>query len=91
LEYNYAYYPVVFESEVQLLRSLEALGKENIFPRRYFYPSLNLLPYLERKYSCPVSEAITLKIACLPLSAAMEERDVEEIAAIIKKSGKSYA
>jgi len=40
LKYNYAYYPVIFENEEQLLKVDGALKKENICPRRYFYPSL---------------------------------------------------
>ncbi|NJO92837.1 MAG: DegT/DnrJ/EryC1/StrS family aminotransferase, partial [Chloroflexia bacterium] len=39
--YNYAYYPIIFETEEQLLTAKEKLNQENIFPRRYFYPSLN--------------------------------------------------
>lgn len=46
-EWNYSYYPIIFENEKQLLKVQEALNKEQIFPRRYFYPSLNTLEYVE--------------------------------------------
>jgi dTDP-4-amino-4,6-dideoxygalactose transaminase len=82
LEYNYAYYPVVFESEAQLLKAFLALNQENIYPRRYFYPSLNNLSYVKGE-SCPVSEDISSRIACLPLYADLEENIVEKIAKII--------
>jgi len=82
LEYNYAYYPVVFKSEKQLLNVFEALNKENIYPRRYFYPSLNNLSYVKGA-SCPISEDISSRIACLPLYADLEESTVEKIAKII--------
>ena len=49
LESNNAYYPVIFESEAILLRALKALNEQNIFPRRYFYPALNTLPYLQKR------------------------------------------
>lgn len=83
LKYNYAYYPVVFESETQLLKIFEALKKENIFPRRYFYPSLNKLCYVKGG-NCPISEDISLRISCLPLFVGLEEENVKTIAKIIK-------
>ncbi|MDR0466666.1 MAG: DegT/DnrJ/EryC1/StrS family aminotransferase, partial [Deltaproteobacteria bacterium] len=56
---NHAYYPVIFESESILLRVVDALRRENVFPRRYFYPALNTLPYLPlRDQSCPVAESV---------------------------------
>lgn len=82
LEYNYAYYPVVFESETQLSKAFAALNQENIFPRRYFYPSLNNLSYVNGE-KCPISEDISLRIACLPLYADLEESAVEKITNII--------
>lgn len=79
LEYNYAYYPVVFESEKELLAAFDRLAKIDVFPRRYFYPSLNKLPYLTAHYACPVSEDITTRIACLPLYVGLADADVERI------------
>lgn len=83
LDYNYAYYPVVFKSEQELLEVFDALKQEDIYPRRYFYPSLNTLPYLEDKQSCPVSEDISLRIACLPLYPDLENEDIEKICKVI--------
>lgn len=85
LEYNYAYYPVVFESEEKLLKVFKALNKENIFPRRYFYPSLNKLSYVSGE-NCPMSENISLRIACLPLYFGLEKQIVKKIAKIINAS-----
>ncbi|GHV04462.1 aminotransferase DegT [Spirochaetia bacterium] len=82
LEYNYAYYPVVFQSEKDLLRIFKALNNADIYPRRYFYPSLNKLPYLTGA-ACPVSEDIAGRIACLPLSSYLEEDDVERVCKIV--------
>lgn len=79
LEYNYAYYPVVFGSESDLLSAFERLAKIDVFPRRYFYPSLNKLPYLKESKSCPVSEDISLRVACLPLYVGLEDDDVKRI------------
>lgn len=82
LAYNYAYYPVVFENEAQLLKIFETLNSQGIFPRRYFYPSLNNLSYVKGE-SCPISEDISLRIACLPLYTDLEKSAVENIAKTI--------
>jgi dTDP-4-amino-4,6-dideoxygalactose transaminase len=37
---NFAYYPLVFESEALLLKVMNLLQQHEIFPARYFYPSL---------------------------------------------------
>lgn len=42
--WNFAYYPIIFQSEKNLLEVIKDLNKVEIFPRRYFYPSLNKLP-----------------------------------------------
>ncbi|MFV8335302.1 DegT/DnrJ/EryC1/StrS family aminotransferase [Flavobacterium sp. RSP29] len=82
--WNYSYYPVVFESETQLLEVQKSLNEAEIFPRRYFYPSLNTIPYVNGA-SMPVSESIASRVLCLPLYANMEEDDVLRIIAIINK------
>lgn len=81
---NYAYYPIVFESEALLLAALEALSKNNIFPRRYFYPSINTIKYVNGE-KCPVSEDIALRVACLPLYVGLEKESIETIANIINE------
>lgn len=83
LEYNYAYYPVVFESEKELLAAFDRLAKIDVFPRRYFYPSLNKLPYLQTHYACPVSEDIATRIACLPLYVGLSDANVEKICGVL--------
>ena len=84
--YNYAYYPVVFESEDKLHEITNALIKEEITPRRYFYPSLNQLPYLDFYHSCPVSENYASSALSLPLYYDLALTDVEHISAIINQN-----
>lgn len=81
-EHNYAYYPIIFGSELKLLNVFDRLSQYNVFPRRYFYPSLNNLPYV-RKQPCPVAEDIANRIACLPLYFELDEADVVRISKII--------
>ena len=84
--YNHAYYPIIFENAEVMQRSLACMNRENIFPRRYFYPALNTLPYLSTRTNCPLAESISSRILCLPLYAELEERIVERIMRIIQKS-----
>lgn len=82
-QYNYAYYPIVLSSESVLLEVVEKLKSNSIIPRRYFYPSLNLLPYVELQ-NMPVSEDFSTRILCLPLYYELEFAEVELIANLIK-------
>ena len=84
--YNNAYYPVLFKDEKELLAVFAALNEKQIYPRRYFYPSLNKLPYLKDAASCPISEDITKRIACLPLFNDMTDEQVKLVCDILKGS-----
>ena len=85
LEYNYAYYPILFNDENQLHRALAALAVHDIYPRRYFYPSLNTLPYLQQRTCCPVAENISSRIACLPLFIGLPEETIRLVCRILKE------
>lgn len=80
--YNYAYMPVLFETEAELIQVISALNNQNIFPRRYFYPSLNTIDYIDG-LEMPVSESISKRILCLPLYYDLDEKDVFRICTII--------
>lgn len=86
LEYNYAYYPVVFATHEQMMMVSVALYEQEIFPRRYFYPSLNTLPFLPEslRRSCPVSESLAQRVLALPLYPTLSRQDVEWVVAWIK-------
>jgi len=77
-DWNYSYYPVIFESEEQLLKAQKSLNEKNIFPRRYFYPSLNTLNYVDNT-ELPVTDSIAKRVLCLPLYHDLKK---EEIGAI---------
>jgi dTDP-4-amino-4,6-dideoxygalactose transaminase len=84
LEYNYAYYPVIFPSESELLSTQSRLTGADIHPRRYFRPSLNCLPYVHAE-SCPISEDITSRVLCLPLYSGITENDIQRILSLVSK------
>ncbi len=77
---NYPYYPIVLESEELLLKLKQELDKQEIFTRRYFYPSLaSAVPYLP-KLELPVTEDIAKRSLCLPLYYDLTFEEVELIA-----------
>lgn len=77
-ECNYSYYPVIFESEAKLLQAQKKLNDNNIIPRRYFYPSLNTISYLN-KAEMPISESVAKRILCLPLYPNISEIALSKI------------
>lgn len=83
--WNYSYFCVIFESETVLLNVQQALNAKNIFPRRYFYPSLNTIDYTNGG-EMPISENIAAKVMCLPLYNDMDVANLETIVETINSS-----
>jgi dTDP-4-amino-4,6-dideoxygalactose transaminase len=79
---NYGYYPILMPDENSLLKVVKNLNAYNIFPRRYFYPSLNHLRYIDAQ-SAPVSENISRRALCLPLYNGLEKKSIEFISKTI--------
>ena len=82
-ETNYSYFPIIFETEAQLLKVELELKENNVFPRRYFYPSVNTYTKVVSYQSCPISEDISKRILCLPLYLDLTIGEINEICAII--------
>ncbi len=79
---NHAYYPVIFRSGEAMHRVKAALEVEQVFPRRYFYPSLDTLPYVTAE-ACPVSRSLAERVLCLPLYPDLNKVDIARIGAAI--------
>lgn len=86
---NYSYFPIVLKSENELKTIQTALNAQDIFPRRYFYPSLDTLTYIEPKQYCPIARDISKRILCLPMYADLEPADQYRICKIIQTTLKS--
>jgi dTDP-4-amino-4,6-dideoxygalactose transaminase len=72
LDYNYAYFPVVFASEQQALAVLASLKEQGILARRYFYPSLETVNSLgSNAVNQSVSSDIAGRVLCLPIYATL--------------------
>lgn len=82
--WNYSYYPVIFKTEHQLLVVQRALNDKKIFPRRYFYPSLNTLDYVKFT-EMKIAQDISQRILCLPLYAELHNDEIDLISKIINK------
>jgi dTDP-4-amino-4,6-dideoxygalactose transaminase len=80
--WNYSYYPVVFVSEEILLLVQKKLNDADIHPRRYFYPSLDTLPYINSEVM-PISRSISSRILCLPRYFGLEDDQIVNICRII--------
>ena len=72
---NYGYFPIVLKDEEQTLKLQKALNEKQIFPRRYFYPSLDTLNYIEPKQYTPISRDISNRILALPIYPELEENE----------------
>lgn len=81
-EWNFHYFPIIFNSQKELIVAIEKLNEQNIFPRRYFYPSLNNVEYITGQ-TCDISERVSSRILCLPLSVDLMITDVKRICKII--------
>jgi len=84
-KYNYSYYPILFSDETLLHRSVEALEEINVFPRRYFYPSLDTVPAYGREDVCLESNNLASKILCLPLYVGLQDEEIIHICATVNR------
>jgi dTDP-4-amino-4,6-dideoxygalactose transaminase len=77
---NFAYYPVLFESESELLDAVARLESKGVYPRRYFYPALDQIDTLGL-VDCGASISLDIagRILCLPLADRMEKKDLSII------------
>lgn len=83
VEYNYAYFPI-FLADSRLCETLhEKLATSGIHTRRYFYPSLNKLPYVNSN-SMPVSEDRASRVLCLPLYVGLDKETQDRVIGIVR-------
>ncbi len=83
---NYSYFPIVLKDEKALLDLMKVFGDNEIFPRRYFYPSLDTLSYIEPKQVCEGSREVSKKIICLPIYPTLSSEDQSRIIDILREN-----
>ena len=82
--WNFAYYPILFSSEEKLLSKKRIFLANDIHPRRYFYPSLENLPYVSSR-CCPIADDMAKKVLCLPLYTTLNESQQKRIIDILNE------
>lgn len=83
--FNHAYFPVIFASEESMLHCKQELDKVHICCRRYFYPSLSALPYVERVYM-PICDDVAKRIMCLPMFHTLSKAEMALVVGIMAKT-----
>jgi len=86
VSYNYAYYPLIIESQELLLKVNETLTQHLVYPRRYFYPSLENLPYVKDKSNCQVANSIASRALCLPLFDTLSKEEIDMICRLMLRA-----
>lgn len=82
--WNCAYYPVVFESS-QITEIIQTtLQQHEVFPRRYFWPSLNQVNGWGGE--CPNSEDISQRVLCLPLYHGLDSESQQYVTRLILRT-----
>lgn len=82
-QWNYSYYPIIFDSEEKLIEVEALLISNDIFPRRYFYPSLSTLSYVDNKNDLSICDNIAPRVMCLPLYHGLDDKDITRITSLI--------
>ena len=85
LDYNFSYFPILLKNKKKMLNLKKKLLEKNISVRRYFYPSLDTLKFLNAnpKNDCPVSQDISARILCLPIYQDLKIKDQSKIIKIV--------
>jgi dTDP-4-amino-4,6-dideoxygalactose transaminase len=84
-EGNFSYYPILFETETALLKAMEMLQGHLIYPRRYFYPTLNHLKYVTG-HPTPVCEEVSRKVLCLPMYYNLSVEEIDLICRLLLRT-----
>jgi dTDP-4-amino-4,6-dideoxygalactose transaminase len=83
---NHSYFPILLKDQESTLRVVKTLTDENIFPRRYFFPSLNKLPFIRNKVECLNSEDIASRVLCLPIGDDVTNQIAGKISSLILRA-----
>lgn len=86
-EYNYAYCPILFDSEELMHTCIGELELMGVYCRRYFFPSLATLPFVNNK-RLPVCDSVVKRIVCLPLYDTLTISDLDMISRLLLRTQK---
>ncbi len=86
VQYNYAYMPVVFDSQADRDGAFALLAERGIHARKYFYPCINAYDCYRGRFDpadTPEAKKLSEQVLTLPLYADLDEETVREICEII--------
>ncbi|MFM9840708.1 MAG: DegT/DnrJ/EryC1/StrS family aminotransferase [Cyclobacteriaceae bacterium] len=84
-EVNHSYYPIIFQDEQSLLKAFNLLSAHNIGSRRYFFPSLNNVPYVPFQ-KVPISDEVSRRVLCLPLFYDLGKEEVKLVSRLLLRA-----
>jgi len=94
-ESNHSYYPILVTPAFPISRDAlyEALKKEDIFSRRYFYPLISEFPMYRNlpssaSLNLPIATRVASEVLCLPIYPGLSDDSISIIVEIIKASGR---
>lgn len=83
-EFNYAYFPVLFSNEEKLLQVMAKMAANEVQPRRYFYPALNEISFLENKnHPAPIASDLARRVLCLPMFHEMCPAEIDYVCSFL--------
>ena len=82
---NYSYFPLLLETNDQVMTVKNLLEQQGVFTRRYFYPSLDKLPFITCNEVQINSQYVTERILCLPMYDGLEREKIEQICETVLK------
>ena len=82
---NFSYFPIICASYKLMTEKMKLLNSHDIFPRRYFYPVLDSLPYVKQNNLTPIAKDIAKRIICLPMFYGLSIEDQQYICNLLNE------
>lgn len=93
---NYSYFPIIVRPNFPISRDklYDALKKQDIFTRRYFFPLISQFPMYKdypssSEINLPIATKVAQQILCLPIYPDLELDIVDKITKLISKLSNS--
>ena len=81
-------FPVLLPSGDASCRFADAAAALGMETRRYYHPSLSILPDVEQVGPCPVSEDLSKRMCCIPVYADASQDEMDEIVSIAAQAAR---
>ena len=85
VDWNHAYFPILFESYDAAESYLKEMKKKAIIPKRYYEYSLQDIGYMKgcERLCCSISSDASKRVVCLPLYSGLPEHIARDITSSI--------